>query len=104
MLAVMQHEEHTPVSEGGDQATNRVFAMNLKAEHGPDRARRKSSVSDRCQVDQPDAVFIFADHSLRDGEGDSRFADASWSDHGHEALPRQSRDKCFHGLLSTNYP
>ena len=49
-------------------------------------------------------MFVFGDHSFGDGEGDCRFADTSRPDHRHQALARQSRNKCLYGLLATNYP
>jgi len=63
--------------------------MDLKAERGPDRARHKVSISERCQIDQPDAMFVFGNHSLGDGEGDRRFADTS---PGPITVTRRCRD------------
>src|SRR6185295_13954731 len=78
--------------------------MDLKAEHSPDRAWHKVSISERCEIDQPDAVFVSADHSLGDSEGNRGLADTSGPDHRHQPLPRQSRDKCLDVLLAADDP
>ena len=93
MLAVVEEKEHSVVSDGSDQAVNRIFGGDLKAEHGRNRARHKARVTERCQVDQPDSMLVFCDHSLGDGEGGRRLADTSGPDDCHQALARQPRDE-----------
>jgi hypothetical protein len=89
MLTVVEQKQHTAVSKGSDETGKRILGAHFQAEHSGNRARYQASVAERRQIDQPDAMFVFGDHSLGDGEGDRGLADATGSDNRDEALLRE---------------
>jgi len=85
-------------------ARQRIFGSDLQAEHGGDRARHETRVTERCQIDQPDAMLVAGDQALCDGERDCGLADAPGSSDRHQALARKSRDKRRHRFLTADHP
>ena len=103
MLAVVEQQQHPIVSKGSDKGGKRIFGADFQTEHGRNRARHQAGVAERCQVDQPDAVFVAGDHALGDGEGDRGLADTSGPDDRHQALVRKSRGERRHRFLAADH-
>ncbi len=104
MLAIVEQQQHAVVSKGSDKGGKRIFSADFQTEHGRNRAWHQAGVAERCQVDQPDAVFVAGDHALGDGEGDRGLADTSGPDDRHQALARKSRDERRHRFLAADHP
>ena len=101
--AIVEQQQHPIVSEGSDQGGKRIFGAHFQTEHGRNRARHQAGVAERCQVDQPDAVFVVGSHALGDGEGDRGLADPSGPDDRHQALARKSRDERRRRFLAADH-
>ena len=94
VLAVVEHEQHRLVFEGGDQTADRMLGADLRAERVSECARHQARVNDRRQIDQCGSVPMRFDQPPGDREGNRGLADSARSDDGDEAPVRQlGRDR-----------
>ena len=103
VLTIVEQQEHPFVSKPSQQARKRIFGSDLQAEHGRDRARHETRVTERRQIGQPDAMLVAGDQALCDGERDCGLADAAGSDDRHQALARKPREKRRHRFFTADH-
>ena len=58
VLAVVEHEQHLLVAQGGGQAGERIFGADFEPKHGSHRARHQPRVAKRREIDQPNPMLI----------------------------------------------
>jgi hypothetical protein len=103
VFAIVEHQQHPTVRQGGQQARKGIFGADLQAKHHGDRARYQPRIAQRREIDQPDAVLISIDHPLGDSEGDRGLTNAARPDDCHQALARKAGDKRRRDFLATNH-
>jgi hypothetical protein len=57
MLAIVENQQRLFVLERRDQMPERIIRVKFAPEDAGEPARNQAGIGDRCQIDQPDAVF-----------------------------------------------
>ncbi len=86
MLASVEQQQQPLIPETCDQGGKRILSVDFQPEYACNCARHQAEVAEPRQINEPDAVFIFRDHPLGDGEGDRGFANTPRPDDRHQAL------------------
>ncbi len=102
VLAIIEQQEHPLVPEICDQTWERVLGANLEPKHGGKRGRNEVGVTDRCQINQPDAMLMNLDQLLGHGESDGGLADATGSNDAEKSVARQLFHETANDLRATN--
>jgi len=77
VLTIVEHQQHALVFERADQCGERLLGVNFEPKRCSKRARDDGRVTQRRQVNEPNAVLIGLDHPLGHGlEVTTRHMDA----------------------------
>ena len=79
VFAVIEHEQHPLVPNEGDQLGKRLLGTKHYSERGCHSAWHQMRITERGQIDQPDAVLIGVDQALSQFEGEGRLSDPARS-------------------------
>ena len=102
MLTVVEHDQHMPVPQRGDQVGERIVGTDLDPESGGGRGGQQTGVAERHQVDQPRAMIVVGHQPLGHRKRERGLADPARSGDRQRALARQPCREPVDGLAASN--
>ena len=104
MLAGIEDQQDSLVSEIGDQARRRVTGLNRQAQHGGYGCRHQAWVAQRSEIDQVHSACERVDQVMPHGDGDRGLADPASSHDRDEARLSQLDRELEDIVAPTDHP
>src|ERR1700730_7556810 len=102
VLAIVEHEHHLLVAQGGDHTGERGLVADFETEYRGKCGGHKGSIPEWRQVDPPDPMVVVTYQVVGNGEGDRGLANPSWANDGKKPVLRQKGRQLTYHVAAPN--